>query len=256
MTVIYHIVSRQIKFEFKFQYPDYISSACEIIISVYLMEDLTTPNKRRKASITPSTADYSFGLSPFLAQGNPFYMCCKSPVPVQLSYVSPSRNPVRPQRLEELLIRICDQLSTSTSACFAEPAAAVAAPLKLSAKKSVTPAKPAETGAESTCEGSDLKLIKGNDFAESERKVQQQQQKAFSPGNTMAEKKELSAEDRVVRRRKRKSAEQLKLLLKEYKKNANWNKGMMTEMSKMTGLSEAQVYKWSWDQKKKKVEEP
>jgi hypothetical protein len=63
-----------------------------------------------------------------------------------------------------------------------------------------------------------------------------------------------SVEDRVIRKRKRKSMEQLKLLAEEYKRNPSWNKGTMSEVARRTGLSEAQVYKWGWDQKKKKLD--
>ena len=57
--------------------------------------------------------------------------------------------------------------------------------------------------------------------------------------------------NRIVRRRKRKNMEQLKVLYNEYKENSNWNKTIMTEIALKTGLTEAQIYKWSWDQKKK-----
>lgn len=56
------------------------------------------------------------------------------------------------------------------------------------------------------------------------------------------------------RKRKRKNNLQLKILKTEFGKCDNWNKEKITEVSKMTGLSESQVYKWCWDQKKK-VEE-
>ena len=45
------------------------------------------------------------------------------------------------------------------------------------------------------------------------------------------------------------------MLYNEYKKNPNWNKSMLADMAHKTGLSEAQIYKWSWDQKKKKTDE-
>ena len=34
---------------------------------------------------------------------------------------------------------------------------------------------------------------------------------------------------------------------------ANWSKDKIVEMSELTGLSQSQVYKWWWDQKKKGV---
>ena len=33
----------------------------------------------------------------------------------------------------------------------------------------------------------------------------------------------------------------------------NWNKEKIAEMSEVTGLSQSQVYKWWWDQKKKNM---
>lgn len=56
------------------------------------------------------------------------------------------------------------------------------------------------------------------------------------------------------RKRKRKNNLQLKILKSEFGKGDNWNKDKITSVAKMTGLSESQVYKWCWDQKKK-VEE-
>jgi hypothetical protein len=39
--------------------------------------------------------------------------------------------------------------------------------------------------------------------------------------------------------------------MREFERNANWTKETLLEVSKKTGLSEAQVYKWGWDQKRK-----
>lgn len=36
-----------------------------------------------------------------------------------------------------------------------------------------------------------------------------------------------------------------------YEKNPEWTKEIMQEVADKTGLSEAQVYKWGWDQKRK-----
>jgi hypothetical protein len=52
---------------------------------------------------------------------------------------------------------------------------------------------------------------------------------------------------RMVRKRKRKSSDQLKILMREFERNQNWTKDTMLDVSKKTGLSEAQVYKWGWD---------
>jgi NADH:ubiquinone oxidoreductase subunit E len=56
-------------------------------------------------------------------------------------------------------------------------------------------------------------------------------------------------EERIIRRRKRKSYDQLNLLMEIYEQNPEWTKEIMQEVSQKTGLSEAQVYKWGWDQK-------
>ena len=61
----------------------------------------------------------------------------------------------------------------------------------------------------------------------------------------------MTAGERAIRKRKRKSNEQLKILMREFEKNSNWTKDIMLEVAKKTGLSEAQVYKWGWDQKRK-----
>lgn len=57
--------------------------------------------------------------------------------------------------------------------------------------------------------------------------------------------------ERIIRKRKRKSSDQLKSLMREFERNPNWSKDTLLEVSKKTGLSEAQVYKWGWDQKRK-----
>jgi hypothetical protein len=40
--------------------------------------------------------------------------------------------------------------------------------------------------------------------------------------------------------------------MREFERNPNWSKETLLEVAKKTGLSEAQVYKWGWDQKRKK----
>ena len=41
------------------------------------------------------------------------------------------------------------------------------------------------------------------------------------------------------------------MLILEFKKNPDWTKEQVTMLSAQSGLSESQVYKWAWDQKKK-----
>lgn len=49
----------------------------------------------------------------------------------------------------------------------------------------------------------------------------------------------------------RKSEDQIQELIVEFKINPEWTKERVTELSEKTGLSESQVYKWNWDQRKK-----
>ncbi|OMJ71194.1 hypothetical protein SteCoe_30660 [Stentor coeruleus] len=60
-----------------------------------------------------------------------------------------------------------------------------------------------------------------------------------------------SSRRKSIKKRKRKSIDQLHILSQEFKTQSEWDKEMMTRLAKKTGLSEAQIYKWSWDQKKK-----
>lgn len=62
--------------------------------------------------------------------------------------------------------------------------------------------------------------------------------------------------ERIIRRRKRKNREQMQLLAVEFDKNPEWSKERLHELSELTGLSEAQIYKWGWDQRKKVENEP
>lgn len=56
-----------------------------------------------------------------------------------------------------------------------------------------------------------------------------------------------------MRKRKRKSTAQIKVLKAELDVEPNWSKEKIVEMSELTGLSQSQVYKWWWDQKKKNM---
>jgi hypothetical protein len=42
------------------------------------------------------------------------------------------------------------------------------------------------------------------------------------------------------------------VLVNTFEQNELWTKEVLLEVSKRTNLSEAQVYKWGWDQKRKK----
>ena len=56
---------------------------------------------------------------------------------------------------------------------------------------------------------------------------------------------------KAIKKRRRKSCDQLKLLAQEFKVNKDWDKTKIAFLSRKTGLSEGQIYKWSWDQKRK-----
>ncbi len=53
------------------------------------------------------------------------------------------------------------------------------------------------------------------------------------------------------KKRSRKSGDQIKQLNEIYKTCTEWNKNKISEIALSTGLSENQVYKWIWDQKRK-----
>jgi len=60
-------------------------------------------------------------------------------------------------------------------------------------------------------------------------------------------------DDNGIKKRKRKSINQIKILKQELDVESNWSKEKIAEMSEITGLSQSQVYKWWWDQKKKNM---
>lgn len=49
----------------------------------------------------------------------------------------------------------------------------------------------------------------------------------------------------------RKTGNQLQVLLDEFHNDPHWSKETLLMLSKATDLTEAQVYKWGWDQKRK-----
>lgn len=54
----------------------------------------------------------------------------------------------------------------------------------------------------------------------------------------------------------RKTPDQIKILRKELRVSGEWEKKDVVRMAEMTGLSMSQVYKWFWDQRKRKIEGP
>lgn len=69
------------------------------------------------------------------------------------------------------------------------------------------------------------------------------------PVTTLDENDDRSIE---IKRRKRKSRGQMDMLVEEFALDPEWSKERLLELSMKTGLSEAQIYKWGWDQRNKK----
>ena len=63
--------------------------------------------------------------------------------------------------------------------------------------------------------------------------------------------KSLTSRRKTNNKRERKSVNQLQTLQKEFEISYDWSRDDITRLSQQTGLSEGQIYKWSWDQKKK-----
>ncbi len=63
--------------------------------------------------------------------------------------------------------------------------------------------------------------------------------------------KDDNASTRDIKRRQRKNKDQLGVLENEFKKNTEWQRDFIRNISKKLGLRECQVYKWHWDQRKK-----
>ena len=65
----------------------------------------------------------------------------------------------------------------------------------------------------------------------------------------------VNGKEKLIRRRKRKSHEQMEVLAQEFARDSDWSKKRLHELHLLTGLSESQIYKWGWDQRKKMIEE-
>ena len=59
------------------------------------------------------------------------------------------------------------------------------------------------------------------------------------------------SESSLSKKRNRKNDEQINLLISEFYNNPFWSRDGIKRLSSITGLSEAQIYKWNWDFKKK-----
>ena len=69
-------------------------------------------------------------------------------------------------------------------------------------------------------------------------------------------KRQLLGKRQREQQRQRKDESQIMLLIREFRKGTDWTKTQVVWLSNQTGLSESQVYKWAWDQKKKFSKDP
>lgn len=74
------------------------------------------------------------------------------------------------------------------------------------------------------------------------RKPAKKEEKRESPAKSLKKKK-------IQRRRK--NREQLGILETAFRNNPHWEREDVERLAEVTKLSEAQVYKWNWDLKKK-----
>lgn len=91
------------------------------------------------------------------------------------------------------------------------------------------------------------------------RKRQQEQQRQLELQQKelegLNEKDESLTGPKIIRKRKRKSSKQIHELTVAFDVDPHWSKEKLHWISKRTNLTEAQVYKWGWDQKRKKFGE-
>ena len=203
------------------------------------MTELITPNKpSRHSAFSCCTPLDRFALSPLLPQSNQFYFNMSPMQPLQIAYISPEHNMQGNSRFDELLGGICDQCTAHIYRKNMELVSVINESVNKSNDQNET--KEINTvKKDSSCK--DLK----------EKNKDASTLKQSKQNDKVKHKDENENENRIIKRRKRKNSEQIKMLSIEYKKNPNWNKTTMSEMAQKTGLTEAQVYKWSWDQKKK-----
>ena len=72
-----------------------------------------------------------------------------------------------------------------------------------------------------------------------------------NPSSNQSSAKKSTGKRSRQQNRVRKDESQIQLLIQAFKKNTDWSKEEVTELSQRSGLTESQVYKWAWDQKKK-----
>ncbi len=96
------------------------------------------------------------------------------------------------------------------------------------------------------------KFLKVVDFGQ-DRKDDNQYNRELSDENLSSISRSCSkmSSQNGLKKRKRKSSRQLEILMEEFTREEDWSKEKISKMAEITGLTESQVYKWCWDQKKK-----
>lgn len=113
---------------------------------------------------------------------------------------------------------------------------------------------------EQFCSGQTSVSCFSEQFSRSNSQQDYDQSSSFSsslPEKKKSKKKSKSGSGTSLGKRKRqqnrirKSENQIQELIIEFRINQEWTKEKVAQLSEYTGLSESQVYKWNWDQRKK-----
>jgi hypothetical protein len=90
-----------------------------------------------------------------------------------------------------------------------------------------------------------------NHSIEDSSEIKSVNQRRPNPSSAQSSAKKSTGKRSRQQNRVRKDESQIQLLIQAFKKNTDWSKEEVTELSQRSGLTESQVYKWAWDQKKK-----
>jgi len=80
------------------------------------------------------------------------------------------------------------------------------------------------------------------------RKMGKRISRSVKPKRIVKKKKKAR---RVHKNRIRKSENQIKHLLTAFRKSIIWDRDAVNHLTELCDLSESQIYKWNWDQRKK-----
>jgi len=95
------------------------------------------------------------------------------------------------------------------------------------------------------------RFLKVVDFGKEQSYQQKQEAKYDDQCSNLSHTFSKNSSQNGIKKRKRKSNRQLEILMDEFNKDEDWSKEKIAKMAEVTGLTESQVYKWCWDQKKK-----